>query len=312
MKKALFTTLALALTVIPLAACAEAPPVSEETPPPVEAPTPPIETPDVPDTPTSPVPDPPIEPSEPSIPPVEEPIAPAPPTEEPVAPTPPTEEPIAPAPPAQTQARYILILKDNLNIRTGAGTSYASLGQLEKGTLLELVKTENGWHQTHYKNRVAYVSASTSYTKPLSLNKTDDKTEEVIARGLKFMGVPYVYGAVRYHDGEGNKLKNFTAHKFDCSSLMQYIFYLGADTLLGTTTRTQILQGERVKGEVERGDLLFFTNDTRYYNTGIERVGHVALYLGGNYILHTASDFAKIEQVSAKRWSYYLEARRFF
>ena len=39
---------------------------------------------------------------------------------------------------------------------------------------------------------------------------------------------------------------------------------------------------------------------------------YIALYLGKNYILHTASDYAKIEQISAQRWKYYLSARRFF
>ena len=83
--------------------------------------------------------------------------------------------------------------------------------------------------------------------------------------------------------------------------------------LLDVNTRTQVKQGTKVKsGDLQRGDLMFFTNASRYYKTGIERVGHVALYLGDNYILHTASDYAKIEQISSTRWSYFLEARRFF
>ena len=54
---------------------------------------------------------------------------------------------------------------------------------------------------------------------------------------------------------------------------------------------------------------MFFTNASRKNNTGIERVGHVAIYLGGNYILHTASDHAVIEPISATRWSYYITTR---
>ena len=45
---------------------------------------------------------------------------------------------------------------------------------------------------------------------------------------------------------------------------------------------------------------------------GVERIGHVALYLGDNYILHTASDYAVIEQISSTRWGYYIEARRVY
>ena len=76
-------------------------------------------------------------------------------------------------------------------------------------------------------------------------------------------------------------------------------------------TRTQIYQGKTVKkSELKRGDLMFFTNASRKNNTGIERVGHVAIYLGDNYILHTASDYAKIEQISATRWGYYIQSQR--
>ena len=57
---------------------------------------------------------------------------------------------------------------------------------------------------------------------------------------------------------------------------------------------------------------MFFTNATRKDKVGIERIGHVALYLGDNYILHTASDYAKIEQISQARWSYYITSRRVF
>ena len=91
---------------------------------------------------------------------------------------------------------------------------------------------------------------------------------------------------------------------------MQFMFYKGANVLLNMNTRTQVSQGKAVTDELKRGDLMFFTNASRKNNTGLERVGHVALYLGDNYILHTASDYAKIEQISSTRWSYYICARR--
>jgi cell wall-associated NlpC family hydrolase len=136
--------------------------------------------------------------------------------------------------------------------------------------------------------------------------------EEVIEEGYKQLGVPYVYGAVRLHDGKGNLLSGFTKSKFDCSSLVQYMFYQGAGVLLQTTTRTQVVQGKYVaKSELKRGDCIYFTNSSRQYNTGIERIGHVAVYLGDGYILHTSSDYARIEKMSSTRWGYYIEARRF-
>ena len=234
-----------------------------------------------------------------------------PPVVEPLPDPAPDPEPDPVPDPAPLRAQYVYVRSDGLNVRAGAGTSFASLGTLEKGILLQLNGTENGWHETYYKNRKAYVSANTKYTSVTLLDRGESDVENVIEEGLRLLGVPYVYGAVRLHDGKGNFLKGFTVKQFDCSSLMQYIFYQGAGKLLDVTTRTQIVQGKEVKkSEIKRGDLLFFTNASRKDKAGLERVGHVALYLGDNYILHTASDYAKIEQISATRWSYYLAAKR--
>ncbi|MBR2441904.1 MAG: C40 family peptidase [Clostridia bacterium] len=224
---------------------------------------------------------------------------------------PPTVAPPVSTPPVQTKAEYIKSTANSVNIRSGAGTGFAVLGSAEKGTMYAIIGQTGNWYKTYYRNQVAYIS--TSYASVLSLEKTqNEKVEDVISEGYKLIGVPYVYGAVRLHDGKGKLLSGFTAQKFDCSSLMQYIFYMGAGTLLDVTTRTQIKQGKAVKsGDLQRGDLMFFTNEQRQYKTGIERVGHVALYLGDNYILHTASDYARIEQISAQRWKFFIEARRF-
>ena len=205
-------------------------------------------------------------------------------------------------------AEYIKITTDNLNVRKGAGTNYSSLGRVEKNILMKCAGKSGEWYETQYMGGAAFVHSS--YVQIVTLEKGSDQIEKVIEEGLRVLGTPYVYGATRFHDGKGNLLKGFSEKKFDCSSLMQYIFYRGAGVLLNMNTRTQISQGQEVKGELKRGDLLFFTNASRKNNTGLERVGHVALYLGNNYILHTASDYAKIEQISATRWSYYLGARR--
>lgn len=228
-----------------------------------------------------------------------------------VVPTPdPTPEP-EPVPTVQ-YASYIKCTGDSVNLRSGAGTSYSVLGSAENGTSYAVVGKSGNWYKTYYRGKTAYLYAS--YAAVFSIEEsTDEDVENVIAEGYKLIGVPYVYGAVRYHDGTGKLLAGFTAQKFDCSSLMQYIFYKGAGKILQVNTRTQVKQGEYVApSKIRRGDLLFFTNESRQHLTGVERVGHVALYLGNNYILHTASDYARIEKISASRWNYYIEARRFF
>ncbi len=215
-----------------------------------------------------------------------------------------------PEPPKAKTVSYIKVNADGVNIRTGAGSNYSAVGTAQKSTLYAMLGEENGWYKTTYKNKTVYISKQ--YCVIVDMAKSDsEKVEAVIAEGAKMLGVPYVYGATRYHDGKGNKLKGFSTDAFDCSSLMQYMFYKGADKLLQVNTRTQIYQGTTVKkSELKRGDLIFFTNASRKNNSGIERVGHVAMYLGDNYILHTASDFAKIEQISTTRWSYYIQTQR--
>lgn len=220
-------------------------------------------------------------------------------------------EPETPPQPIINYASYFRCIGENVNIRSGAGINFSTLGQAEKGTMYVLIEKIGNWYKTYYKNKVAYIYAE--YASVFSLKQSDDRTvETVLNEGYKLIGVPYVYGAVRLHDGKGNLLSSFTAQKFDCSSLVQYVFYKGANTLLQVTTRTQVKQGTFVpKSELKRGDCIYFTNAERQHKTGVERVGHVAIYLGDNYILHTASDYARIEKMSSTRWGYYIEARRF-
>ena len=216
-----------------------------------------------------------------------------------------------PEPPAKSYASYIKCTRDGVNIRAGAGTEFPVLGSAEKDTAYVVAGKTGNWYKTYYKNQTAYISAS--YVTVFEIEKSDDtRVENVLWEAYKTNGVPYVYGAVRLHDGYGNCLKGFTTSKYDCSSLVQYVFYQAAGVVLQTTTRSQVVQGAYVpRDQLSRGDCIYFTNSTRKDYTGIERVGHVAIYLGDNYILHTASDYARIEQISSLRWSYYIETRDF-
>ena len=278
MKTRTFAALVLALAFFPLLSCGKSAPNNPSSTPPTQsetlAPLPETSIDELPSLPESEVPE-----------------------------TPPT-----PIPELQS---YVYCTADSVNVRSGAGTSFAVLGSAEKGTVYAVIEKTGNWYKTYYRGKIAYLYAS--YFSAFTLEKADDnEVEDVISEGYKLLGTPYVYGAIRLHDGNGVLLKGFTTSKFDCSSLVQYIFYHGAGELLQVTTRTQVKQGEFVpKNELQRGDCIFFTNAEREHKTGVEKIGHVALYLGDNYILHTASDYARIEKMTAKRWSYYVEARRF-
>ncbi|MDE6597714.1 MAG: C40 family peptidase [Clostridia bacterium] len=221
----------------------------------------------------------------------------------------PKEEP-KPVTPAKKTVTYFAVKSDGVNLRSGAGTNYSVAGTAEKSTLMEYDGEVNGWYKTRYRDKTVYISKQ--YCTLVVMDESENKKiEAVISEGCNLLGTPYVYGAVRLHDGKGNMLKGFTKNAFDCSSLMQYMFYHGADKLLNVNTRTQVSQGTTVsRSQLKRGDLMFFTNASRKNNKGVERIGHVAMYLGDNYILHTASDYAKIEQISTTRWSYFIQGQR--
>ena len=227
------------------------------------------------------------------------------------APTPTPNPTPTPEPEEPETATYIKCTGNNVNLRSGAGTGYAVIGNAEKGTTYAVIGQSGNWYKVNYQNKTAYLY--NEYAAVFEIEKSENaEIEEVLEEGYKLLGVPYVYGAVRLHDGKGNFLKGFSLNKFDCSSLVQYAFYKGAGELLDVTTRTQVKQGKFVKkSELKRGDCIYFTNETRQYKTGVERIGHVAIYLGDNYILHTASDYARIEKMSTSRWNFYVETRRF-
>ena len=224
-----------------------------------------------------------------------------------------TEEKILDAPKSEPEkiktVKYMRSETNVLNVRSGAGTKYTVLGTLDKGDLIKYVGELDGWVETRYKNKTAYVNKK--YLSEVTFLAADEDTEKVIDIGCGLLGTKYVYGATRLHDGKGHFLSGFTTTAFDCSSLMQYIFFYGKGVLLDVNTRTQVKQGEDVSyKDLKRGDLMFFTNASRKDRTGIERIGHVALYLGDGYILHTASDHAVIEPLSPLRISYFICGRR--
>jgi len=219
----------------------------------------------------------------------------------------PNEE-IVPQPPQSIKYAYYLSAKvDSLNVRSNASTSSKKLGSINKGDMLSLQGESGEWYITIYKEQKAYVHKD--YATIVKIEKSNDKIESVIDVGLTLLGHPYVYGSERYHWGNGILNYNFVPGKYDCSALMRYMFYKGNGNLLEVTSKKQYYQGTAVN-ELKRGDLMFFTNANGYNATGINRIRHVGLYLGNNYILHTASDYAVIEQISQTRWNYFITAKR--
>lgn len=204
---------------------------------------------------------------------------------------------------------YAVSTVNSLRVRSSANTNSNVLGYLDKGDAVLILEQDNGFYKTIYKEKSAYVS--TFYCTMMEIESAGENVENAIDLGSSLLGYPYVWGSQRYHWGNGKLNSNFKNGEFDCSALVQYVYYISNNVILDVTTRTQINNGIEVQlNDLKRGDLMFFTNASRQYKTGTERIGHVGIYFGNNYILHTASDHAVIEPISQSRWNYYITARR--
>ncbi|AZN41515.1 C40 family peptidase [Paenibacillus albus] len=120
-----------------------------------------------------------------------------------------------------------------------------------------------------------------------------EKAKELITYGEKYIGTPYLFGAVPY-----------MTNAFDCSSFTQYV-YDNFDINLPRTSIDQALKGQKVaKGYLSMGDLVFFK--TNGYG-----ISHVAIYAGDNKILHSANKGVEISDLNSSYWkSAYVTARR--
>ena len=221
--------------------------------------------------------------------------------------------PETPVPPLdeeqENKKKYLKANTSSLRIRSGAGSSYSVVGYLDKNDMLIISEKVGDYYKTKYKEKPAFVHAD--YVSIVEVEPSTLAVENAIDFGMSLLGYPYVWGSQRYHWGNGKLNSNFKNGEFDCSAFVQYIYYKTNGVILDVTSRGQSLNGKPVeRANLKRGDLMFFTNASRYNKTGVERVGHVGIYFGDGYILHTASDHAVLEPISSLRWSYYLSARR--
>ena len=206
-------------------------------------------------------------------------------------------------------ATYLCSNTDSLRVRNSPNSSSTTLGYLDKYDLVKYVGEDGDYYETVFREKRAYVHKS--YVQKVDFEKSNPKVESAIEIGSSLLGYPYVFGSERYHWGNGKLNSNYIHGQYDCSALVQYAYYVSNKVILDVTTRTQVSNGSPVdKNDLKRGDLMFFTNASRKHLIGTERIGHVGIYFGDNYILHTASDHAVIEPISSTRWDYFITARR--
>ncbi|CAI6081350.1 C40 family peptidase [Cohnella rhizoplanae] len=124
---------------------------------------------------------------------------------------------------------------------------------------------------------------------------TTVKADKIITLGKKYLGVKYRLGA-----------PSGSTQVFDCSSFTQYIFGKYG-VKLPRVSSAQATKGTTVaKADLKKGDLVFFKSSNS------SKIGHVAVYIGNNKILHTyGKPGVIVTSLSASYWkSHYKTAKR--
>ena len=224
----------------------------------------------------------------------------------------------------------------SVNVRKGAGTSYASVGQANTGDKAYIVGINNGWYKVLLNEKLCYIRSDFLDLTEIPYENKDSKNDPVFFKGGKSTGVAVSAKTLQAAE-KGETIKpdkeevvevslgdqivakaktclgipyvwgGQTRKGFDCSGLVYYILKdLGYSA--GRSTSEQYKMGSSVsKSKLQPGDLVFFAGT---YKSGIS---HVGIYIGDGKFIHAPStgDVVKISELSNSYYkSHYYGARR--
>ena len=126
------------------------------------------------------------------------------------------------------------------------------------------------------------------------MTKKEKLQKRLIHFAKKHLGKPYKFGAKTQE----------APCIFDCSTFIQYLYKrVGID--LPRTALSQAHFGKEVDlKQLEPGDLIFIHSEWGHYNPEFPQgIGHVAIYIGENRIIHASSEEATRWRTKAGRAS---------
>ncbi len=171
--------------------------------------------------------------------------------------------------------------EDGLNVRDEASLDGAVLTQVPKGEELEYIENVGEWVKVYIDDEEAYISAqyvnveekldtAITMSELLYGQGVSDVRVAIVEYAKQFLGNPYVYG--------GSSLTKGT----DCSGFTMSV-YKKYGVSLNRSAAAQAKQGTKIsKSELQPGDLVFYADSSGHIN-------HVALYIGGNQVIHASN-----------------------
>jgi len=180
-------------------------------------------------------------------------------------------------------AKKARVIADVLNVRANPSLDADIVGKLYYGSVVKVKEAGATWTKIRFDKEDAYVATEFLEAVLPSSNKdaqsADQQFEELEKIFEPLLHTPYVVGGT-------------TPDGFDCSGFTRYV-YGKLGITLPRTSAEQFLGGESVPFEEARpGDLLF------YDTMGTGHVSHVAIYLGGDLIVHATGEEVDYGRVS--------------
>ena len=158
-----------------------------------------------------------------------------------------------------------IVTGDGVRMRSGAGTSYSTIGYYNKGIQVKVTGKVGSWYAVSYNGLSGYMS--TDYVKLSTGNAVADK---IVATAKQYLGTPYVYGGS-------------SPRGFDCSGFMYYLYRQYGYSLWRGAGGQWNHNGTKVdKSDLQPGDLVFFSDS-------VDPIGHVGMYIGDNQFIHASS-----------------------
>ena len=226
-----------------------------------------------------------------------------------------------------------------VNLRSGPGTSYRSVGTASKGSKCYILGLNKGWYKVIYNSTICYIRSDFLDLTEIPYENKDSSNSPKFFRGGKSTGVAPNAAALKGNSSSTSTGNSSTSNSapainvtgsqilkeaqkylgtpyvfggaspsgFDCSGFVYYVLkQLGYSPY--RTPADQYKMGTSVsKGSLKAGDIVFFANT---YASGIS---HVGIYAGNGQFIHSPNSRSTVSysDLTSGYWAeHYYGARR--